>query len=205
MNGCNHLQLHQRREQALLGQVPASKTEQGPASADEEAATAVGQDRDQPGQICSSAIPSGGLPALERSMCGDAQGREPRPTRSTRFDLTKVWPQRDYPLIPVGVLELNQNPDSFASPVGQAAFTPANVVPGIGFSPDRMLRGGSSPYGDTSAIASASATACCRSTPRAARSRHGAHRDGAMRADSNGAPANYQPNRFGAQQPSEQH
>src|SRR3546814_20369224 len=57
------------------------------------------------------------------------------------FDLTKVWPHKDYPLIEVGVLELNRNPENYFAEVEQAAFSPASVVPGSGFSPDRMLQG----------------------------------------------------------------
>ncbi len=64
------------------------------------------------------------------------------------FDLTKVWPHADFPLIEVGVLELNRNPDNYFADVEQAAFTPANVVPGIGFSPDRMLQARLFSYGD---------------------------------------------------------
>ncbi|WP_258286812.1 catalase, partial [Escherichia ruysiae] len=56
------------------------------------------------------------------------------------FDLTKVWSKKDYPLIEVGYMELNRNPDNYFQDVEQAAFTPANVVPGISFSPDRMLQ-----------------------------------------------------------------
>ena len=56
------------------------------------------------------------------------------------FDLTKVWPHADFPLIPVGVLELNRNPQNYHAEVEQAAFSPANVVPGMGFSPDKMLQ-----------------------------------------------------------------
>jgi catalase len=56
------------------------------------------------------------------------------------FDLTKVWPHGDFPLIPVGVLELNRNPQNYHAEVEQAAFSPANVVPGMGFSPDKMLQ-----------------------------------------------------------------
>ena len=55
------------------------------------------------------------------------------------FDLTKVWPHKDYPLIEVGVMELNRNPENFFAEVEQSAFNPANVVPGISFSPDKML------------------------------------------------------------------
>ena len=57
------------------------------------------------------------------------------------FDLTKVWPHKDYPRIPVGVLQLNRNPVNYHAEVEQAAFSPANVVPGLGFSPDKMLQG----------------------------------------------------------------
>src|SRR3546814_21022357 len=48
------------------------------------------------------------------------------------FDLTKVWPHGDYPLIEVGVMELNRNPDNYFAEIEQAAFSPSNVVPGIG-------------------------------------------------------------------------
>ena len=57
------------------------------------------------------------------------------------FDLTKVWPHGDFPLHPVGVLELNRNPVNYHAEVEQAAFSPANVVPGMGYSPDKMLQG----------------------------------------------------------------
>jgi catalase len=57
------------------------------------------------------------------------------------FDLTKVWPHADFPRIPVGVLELNRNPQNYHAEVEQAAFSPANVVPGLGYSPDKMLQG----------------------------------------------------------------
>ena len=65
------------------------------------------------------------------------------------FDLTKVWPKGDYPLIEVGVMELNRNPENFFAEVEQAAFSPANIVPGIGFSPDKMLQARLFSYGDT--------------------------------------------------------
>ena len=57
------------------------------------------------------------------------------------FDLTKVWPHKDFPRFPVGVLELNRNPDNYHAEVEQVAFSPANVVPGLGYSPDKMLQG----------------------------------------------------------------
>ena len=57
------------------------------------------------------------------------------------FDLTKVWYKKDFPLIEVGEIELNRNPENYFAEVEQAAFSPANIVPGIGFSPDKMLQG----------------------------------------------------------------
>ncbi|WP_104697671.1 MULTISPECIES: catalase [unclassified Helicobacter] len=65
------------------------------------------------------------------------------------FDLTKVWSQKDYPLIEVGIVELNKNPDNYFAEVEQSAFNPANIVPGIGYSPDRVLQGRLFAYGDT--------------------------------------------------------
>ena len=56
------------------------------------------------------------------------------------FDLTKVWPHKDYPLIEVGNMELNRNPGNYFAEVEQSAFEPSNVVPGISFSPDKMLQ-----------------------------------------------------------------
>jgi len=64
------------------------------------------------------------------------------------FDLTKVWPHADYPLIDVGVLELNRNPENYFQEIEQAAFSPSNIVPGIGFSPDKMLQARVFSYAD---------------------------------------------------------
>lgn len=64
------------------------------------------------------------------------------------FDLTKVWYHAEYPLMEVGDLELNRNPANYFADVEQSAFNPANVVPGIGFSPDKMLQGRLFSYGD---------------------------------------------------------
>ncbi len=57
------------------------------------------------------------------------------------FDLTKVWPHADFPLIEVGIVELNRNPENYFAEVEQSAFAPANIIPGISFSPDKMLQG----------------------------------------------------------------
>ncbi|OLS20933.1 MAG: Catalase A [Candidatus Heimdallarchaeota archaeon LC_3] len=64
------------------------------------------------------------------------------------FDLTKVWPHKDFPLIEVGVMELNKNPDNYFTDIEQAAFSPSNVVPGISWSPDKMLQGRIFAYAD---------------------------------------------------------
>ncbi len=64
------------------------------------------------------------------------------------FDLTKVWPHGDYPLIDVGVMELNRNPDNYFAEIEQAAFSPSNKVPGIGYSPDKMLQARVFSYAD---------------------------------------------------------
>ncbi|VDK48643.1 unnamed protein product [Cylicostephanus goldi] len=65
------------------------------------------------------------------------------------FDLTKIWPHAEFPLIPVGKLVLNRNPENYFAEVEQAAFSPSHLVPGIGFSPDKMLQGRILSYVDT--------------------------------------------------------
>jgi catalase len=69
--------------------------------------------------------------------------------RFNPFDLTKVWPHADYPPITIGRIVLDRNPDNFFAEIEQAAFSPANMVPGIGPSPDRMLLGRLFSYHDT--------------------------------------------------------
>jgi catalase len=113
------------------------------------------------------------------------------------IDLTKVWLHKDYPLIEVGVLELNRNPENYFAEVEQAAFNPANVVPGIGFSPDKMLQGRLFSYGDAQRyrlgvnhhLIPVNASRCPF---------HSYHRDGAMRVDGNhGSTLGYEPNSYG--------
>ncbi len=69
--------------------------------------------------------------------------------RINPFDLTKIWPHADYPLVRVGTMTLNRNPENFFAQIEQAAFEPSAVVPGIGFSPDKMLLGRVFAYADT--------------------------------------------------------
>lgn len=113
------------------------------------------------------------------------------------FDLTKVWPHKDYPLIEVGVLELNKNPENYFAEVEQAAFNPANVVPGLSFSPDKMLQGRLFSYGDTQRYR-LGVNHNQIPVNRARCPVHGYHRDGAMRVDGNyGSALGYEPNSYG--------
>jgi len=64
------------------------------------------------------------------------------------FDITKVWPHGDYPLIEVGVMELNRNPENYFQEIELAAFSPSNIVPGISWSPDKMLQARIFSYAD---------------------------------------------------------
>ncbi len=65
------------------------------------------------------------------------------------FDLTKVWSHQDYPLIDVGTMELNRNPENYFAEVEQSAFSPSNIVPGISWSPDKMLQARIFSYADS--------------------------------------------------------
>ncbi len=113
------------------------------------------------------------------------------------FDLTKVWPHKDYPLIDVGVLELNKNPENYFADVEQAAFNPANIVPGIGFSPDKMLQGRLFSYGDAQRYR-LGVNHHLIPVNRARCPVHGYHRDGLMRVDGNyGGTLGYEPNSYG--------
>ncbi len=113
------------------------------------------------------------------------------------FDLTKVWPHGDYPLMEVGVLELNRNPDNYFAQIEQAAFNPANVVPGIGFSPDKMLQGRLFSYGDAQRYRlGVNHNQIPVNAPRCPF--HSYHRDGMMRVDDNaGSTLGYEPNSYG--------
>lgn len=113
------------------------------------------------------------------------------------FDLTKVWPHKDHPLIEVGVVELNRNPQNYFAEVEQAAFAPANVVAGIGFSPDKMLQARILSYPDAHRYRlGVNYESLPVNHPHSAVNTY--HQDGAMRFDDNHGPAvNYEPNSFG--------
>jgi catalase len=99
-------------------------------------------------QFCDNAIEAGEFPrwTLFIQVMTEAQAKT---HRHNPFDLTKVWPHKEYPLIEVGVMEFNRWPDNYFAEVEQAAFGPSNVVPGISFSPDRMLQARLFSYNDT--------------------------------------------------------
>ena len=113
------------------------------------------------------------------------------------FDLTRVWPYADYPLIEVGKLVLDRNADNYFSDVEQAAFDPGNFVPGIGPSPDKMLQGRLFAYGDAHRYRlGINHTRIPVNAPHATKADNYG-RDGAMRVDDNGARSkNYEPNSF---------
>ncbi len=117
--------------------------------------------------------------------------------RFNPFDLTKVWHYQDYPLIEIGKLTLNRNPENYFADVEQSAFNPSNFVPGIGPSPDKMLQGRLFSYGDTQRYRlGINHTQLPVNRPHAAETRNYG-RDGAMRFDDNGGKGkNYEPNSY---------
>lgn len=120
------------------------------------------------------------------------------------FDVTKVWPHKDYPLIPVGRMVLNRNPENYFAEVEQAAFSPANVVPGIEFSPDKMLQGRIFAYPDAHRYRLSPNYALLPINKPAVETRS-YQRDGFMRVDANGGNSpNYEPNSFGGPKPAPQ-
>jgi catalase len=113
------------------------------------------------------------------------------------FDLTKVWPHKDYPLIEVGILELNRNPENYFAEVEQAALSPANVVPGVGHSPDKMLQARVFAYADAHRYrVGVNAEQLSVNKPRCPV--HTYHADGRMRLSGHANPdAYYEPNSMG--------
>ncbi len=117
------------------------------------------------------------------------------------FDLTKVWPHADFPLIEVGELELNKIPDNYFADVEQSAFAPAHVVDGISYSPDKMLQGRILSYPDAHRyrLGTNYEQLPVNRCPFAV---NNYERDGAMRLDGNGgSEPNYFPNSFDSIKP----
>ena len=118
--------------------------------------------------------------------------------RENPFDVTKTWSQKEFPLIEVGLLELNRNPQNYFAEVEQAAFGPSNMVPGVGLSPDRMLQGRVFAYADAHRYrVGTNHQQLPVNAPRSPVNSY--QRDGSMAFGSNGGAApNYEPNSYSA-------
>lgn len=124
------------------------KTQQGHKHfTNEESEQVIGKSRETYQEALFGAIESGTFPkwTLHIQVMPEAEAET---TAYNPFDLTKVWPHADYPLIEVGVMELNRNPNNYFAEIEQAAFSPSNTVPGIGVSPDKMLQARIFSYAD---------------------------------------------------------
>ncbi|EEL1033871.1 catalase [Salmonella enterica] len=163
---------------------------------DEEAEKLIGKDRESSQRDLFEAIERGDFPRWKMQIQVMPEEEAAKALYNV-FDLTKVWPHSDYPLLDVGFLELNHNPDNYFAEVEQLAMNPANVVPGIGFSPDKMLQGRLFSYGDAHRYRlGVNHHQIPVNAPRCPF--HNYHRDGAMRVDGNsGNGATYEPNSFG--------
>ncbi len=173
------------------------KTQQGIKNlTDAEAETLISKDRESHQRDLYESIEKGDFPRWDMKIQVIPE-KDAAKFPFNPFDLTKVWSHKDYPLLDVGVLELNKNPENYFAEVEQAAFNPANIVPGIGFSPDKMLQGRLFSYGDAQRyrlgvnhhLIPVNAPRCPL---------HSYHRDGAMRVDGNyGGTLGYEPNSYG--------
>ena len=163
---------------------------------DEEAAETSGKDRESHGRDLFESIESGDYPrwTMYVQIMTEEQARN---HYENPFDITKTWPHKEFPLIKVGILELNRNPENFFAEVEQSAFTPAHVVPGIGFSPDKFLQGRLFSYGDAQRYR-LGVNHNHIPVNRAKVEVNEYHRDGAMRTDGNyGRTPAYHPNSYG--------
>ena len=162
-----------------------------------EAAEVIGGSRESYQEALFGAIERGEMPrwTMHVQIMPEAEAHR---MAYDPFDLTKVWPHDDFPLIAVGVLELNRNPDNYFAEIEQAAFSPSNVVPGIGFSPDRMLQARIFAYADAHRYRLGTHYEALPVNRPRCPVRH-YHKDGAMRffANESGEPdAYYEPNSF---------
>ena len=173
------------------------KTQQGiKCLTNQEAEAIIAKDRENHQRDLLESIDNGDYPKWDMKIQVMSE-EESKKCSFNPFDLTKVWSHKDYPMIDVGVLELNRNPENYFAEVEQSAFNPASIVPGIGFSPDRMLQGRLFAYGDAQRyrlgvnhhLIPVNASRCPF---------HSYHRDGAMRVDGNhGSTLGYEPNSYG--------
>jgi len=173
------------------------KTEQGiKCLTDADAEALVGKDRESHQRDLYESIEKGDFPRWKMQIQIMTE-KDVNNCPFNPFDLTKVWPHGDYPMIDIGVFELNRNPENYFADVEQAAFNPANIVPGIGFSPDKMLQGRLFSYGDAQRYRlGVNHHLIPVNKPRCPF--HSFHRDGAMRVDGNhGSTLGYEPNSYG--------
>lgn len=171
------------------------KTEAGIANLTNEQARAVlASDPDSATRDLFEHIRDGGVAAWQAYV--QIMPLEDAETyRYDPFDVTKVWRYQDYPLIPIGRLVLDRNPDNFFAEIEQAAFSPANFVPGIEPSPDKLLQGRLFSYPDTQRHRLGPNYALIPVNCPHARGINNYQRDGAMRTDNNGGSSpNYSPN-----------
>jgi len=172
------------------------KTEQGIENfTGEEAVKMAGIDPDFATRDLYSAIEQGDYPAWR--VCVQIMPLADANTyRFDPFDVTKTWSQKDYPLVDIGRMVLNRNPENYFAEVEQAAFSPANIVPGIAFSPDKMLQGRLFAYADAHRYR-LGANHNLLPVNRPVVPVENYERDGAMRFDGNGGGSiHYEPNSF---------
>ena len=170
------------------------KTQQGIKNLSaQEAVRLAGSDPDHAQRDLFNAIARGEFPrwnVMIQVMTDEQRIAWERRTGWNAFDLTKVWPHKDFPRIAVGVLELNRNPDNYHADVEQVAFNPANIVPGLGYGPDKMLQGRLFAYHDAQ-LYRVGTNHQHLSVNRPRCPFHHQQRDGAMAIENAGAAINY--------------
>jgi catalase len=174
------------------------KTQQGIKNlSDQESEIIIGKDRESHQQDLLDSIDQGVFPKwdMKIQLMTDEQAKA---CPFNPFDLTKVWSHKDYPLIDVGYFELNRNPENYFADVEQAAFNPASIVPGISFSPDKMLQGRLFSYGDAQRYRLGVNHYQIPVNKSKCPFLNMFHRDGQMRIDGNqGSTLGYEPNSYG--------
>jgi catalase len=169
----------------------------------EEATKLAGEDPDHATRDLFDNIKNGNFPSWTAFIQVMPVDDAPK-YRYDVFDVTKVWPHKDYPLIPFGKLVLNRNPTNYFAETEQSAFSPANLVPGIEASPDKMLQGRLFSYNDTHRHRlGPNYTQIPVNAPLRAKL-NTYYRDGFMTVNGNGgAGPNYYPNSFNGPKPAE--
>lgn len=153
---------------------------------DQEADYVVGHDRESHQRDLYNAIENGQFPKWRMYMQVMTL-EEAKQVPFNPFDLTKIWPKDQFKVFPVGEFELNRNPENYFAEVESSAFTPANIVPGISFSPDRMLQTRLFSYGDAARYRlGVNHYQIPVNYPRGVKDFHTSHRDGLTRVDGNG-------------------